>query len=600
MKQIFILLVTIFCLSFSASEKHVTPNNGVKKGFLSNLEQLSNSCLELSNKNQIDQKDYLSLRSEFKKIEFLLAQIDHSFYLKNINGAPLPKLEKNVPDISVIEPHGFQVLDELMAQHQDSFVIEKSSELKHLYTSLNQAKSFTSNISFSNELLLHAFQNELLRIYTLGITGFDTPGSLNGVTDASQSLSGLLEFSEISELDSLGILQHLLKRNIQYLDDNPNFESFDRAIYYIEFWQPLYSELIDLYSKNECRTWNKAELKPLEVNASEKHLFNQTFFNKQAFIDFNINEINSETIKLGKALFYEKKLSKNSELSCASCHNPKKGFSDGRKRSISSDGETTLLRNSSGLINSMFTKAFFYDLRAEHLSQQFEHVIFNTYEFNTTLLSIFKDLDSFGYTTQFKKAFPAHSKDPINPYTFKVALSAYISSLTKYDSKFDKFMRKESVLFDSSVIKGYNLFMGKAACATCHFPPNFSGLVPPYFNDSETEILGVPQDTTYGKLDPDLGRYSEKKPKDMVDFYRHSFKTTTVRNISLTSPYMHNGVFKTLEQVLEFYDNGGGVGHGLKIRNQTLSSDSLSLTDQEKSDIITFMENLEENWSNDY
>jgi len=149
-------------------------------------------------------------------------------------------------------------------------------------------------------------------------------------------------------------------------------------------------------------------------------------------------------------------------------------------------------------------------------------------------------------------------------------------------------------LIQKWVIDGFNLFMGKAGCATCHFPPTFSGLVPPLFYESESEVLGVPAENVGvdAILDDDMGRYHNGRSKEFFENYKNSFKTVTLRNIALTAPYMHNGVFNTLEEVMEFYNNGGGAGMGIEVPNQTLPADSLHLTQYEQTAIITFMEAL--------
>jgi cytochrome c peroxidase len=131
--------------------------------------------------------------------------------------------------------------------------------------------------------------------------------------------------------------------------------------------------------------------------------------------------------------------------------------------------------------------------------------------------------------------------------------------------------------------------MSKAQCATCHFVPQFNGVKPPYVG-SEFEVLGVPSDTLYSSLSADSGRYSVHPAPEM----RNAFRTGTIRNAAHTAPYMHNGVFRTLQQVVDFYDVGGGAGHGLIVPNQTLSSDSLKLTDAEKKSLIAFMKSLDE------
>ena len=132
--------------------------------------------------------------------------------------------------------------------------------------------------------------------------------------------------------------------------------------------------------------------------------------------------------------------------------------------------------------------------------------------------------------------------------------------------------------------------MGKGKCGTCHYLPLFNGLIPPEFNETESEVLGVPQtkDTINAKLDPDEGKYNFTRSV----VHRHSFKTPTLRNIELTAPYMHNGVYNTLEEVLTFYNNGGGAGLHIAPEYQTLPADKLNLTKKEISDIISFMKTL--------
>jgi cytochrome c peroxidase len=136
--------------------------------------------------------------------------------------------------------------------------------------------------------------------------------------------------------------------------------------------------------------------------------------------------------------------------------------------------------------------------------------------------------------------------------------------------------------------------MGKAACGTCHFAPTFNGTVPPGYSESESEVLGVPSVNTTDNppIDPDLGRLGNRHPRDEAEIYRHSFKTVTVRNVTLTAPYMHNGVYNTLEEVVDFYNRGGGAGMGMDLPFQTLPFSELNLNEGEVADLVAFMETL--------
>jgi len=119
-----------------------------------------------------------------------------------------------------------------------------------------------------------------------------------------------------------------------------------------------------------------------------------------------------------------------------------------------------------------------------------------------------------------------------------------------------------------------------------------AGNVPPLYTDSETEILGVPATKENQMVDPDLGRFKSGFPADKAAIYQHSFKTTSVRNVEYTAPYMHNGVYNTLEEVIDFYNQGGGEGLGLAVFNQTLPPNALNLSKKEVKSLKAFMLSL--------
>jgi cytochrome c peroxidase len=270
-------------------------------------------------------------------------------------------------------------------------------------------------------------------------------------------------------------------------------------------------------------------------------------------------------------------------------------FSDGRPKSLSNVQGHTVQRNAPSLLNAVYARRFFYDLRAFTLEQQAEHVIFNQMEFNTAYAAILQKLNNNQqYRELFKNSF---GNNAITRDQFSKALASYVLSLRSLNSPFDKYVRDEIKTIDAQVQEGFNLFMGKAQCGTCHFAPTFSGLVPPLYTENESEVLGVPEDpdAPVKKADADSGRLSNKIFSEMAWIYERSFKTVSVRNAGLTAPYFHNGSYKALDQVVEFYNNGGGVGMGLKIKNQTLAGDSLHLTDGEKRSLVAFIQSLNDN-----
>ena len=192
------------------------------------------------------------------------------------------------------------------------------------------------------------------------------------------------------------------------------------------------------------------------------------------------------------------------------------------------------------------------------------------------------------YRKLFAEAFAGSPDSVISPYAVQKAITEYEKTLVSFDSRFDRYLRGDELAMNEREINGYNLFEGKALCGSCHFMPLFNGTAPPFFSDSEFEVIGVPASPDNRTLDPDSGRYRFTKIPEQL----HAFKTPTVRNIEITAPYMHNGVYSSLEEVVEFYHKGGGAGLGLPVPNQTLPFDSLQLNPQEKADIILFMKSL--------
>jgi cytochrome c peroxidase len=190
----------------------------------------------------------------------------------------------------------------------------------------------------------------------------------------------------------------------------------------------------------------------------------------------------------------------------------------------------------------------------------------------------------------FQNAFPGQRDSAISIPNISLSISAFLKTLSPFNSPFDRYLQGHRNELTQQQIKGFNLFMGKAQCATCHFVPVFNGLVPPLYKRSELEVLGTTRniDFTKPELDNDSGRFASFP----IQFYKRAFKTPTVRNVAKTAPYMHNGAFNTLHEVLEFYNKGGGAGLGLQVLEQTLSPKPLKLSEREIDNIISFLNSL--------
>lgn len=273
-------------------------------------------------------------------------------------------------------------------------------------------------------------------------------------------------------------------------------------------------------------------------------------------------------IELGKQLYFDGRLSKNNAISCAFCHNPGTGFADPRQTSIGVGGGVGG-RQSPTVYNTGLNHVQFWDGRARSLEEQAIGPIHNPVEMAETHEHVVAKLGKIkGYQQQFKAVFGTD----VNLQGIAEAIAAYERTVLSTNSAFDRYVLGDQKAMDEGAVRGMALFKGKARCILCHNGPNFT--------DNQFHNLGVPQ---VGPMKEDLGRFVvSRAEKD-----RGAFKTPTLRSITETAPYMHDGAFKTLEEVVEFLDQGGGS-------NPNLSplAKPLNLTAEEKSDLVAFLKAL--------
>lgn len=585
-------------MSFNPTDKeYKTTNTLINQGLKNFNDKLSTlkSDAHLFKQHKISIGDLQSslkkTRNSYKEIEFYIAYHYPEFSKTHLNAAPLFHIESTGTAANTLPPEGLQVLDELIFSDEVSTKQDKIVEITELlYNSYNDFYLSVMKNGFSegNNKTIR-LRIALIRIYTMGITGFDTPGSLNISEESIHTLMGIDNYIKheayFKKFDTQKA-EKLLASSMEYLSKNTNFETFDRIEFYKTHLQPLYAEI---------GNWDNSpdDLKEISGwNSNNKNFFNDDFLDPYFYTLLKPSEDNVELRSLGKEIFFDQSLSNDKKMSCASCHLPENAFTDLKTKSLSNVEGKTVLRNSPSLYNAVFAKRFFYDMRTFYLEQQVEHVIYNEQEFNTSYESIIKKLKT---NPEYKKAFKkAFKNGDITKQNFSKALSSYVASLYSFNSDFDQFMRNEKEISEDAKA-GFNLFMGKAACATCHFAPHFSGLVPPFYNENESEVLGVTRNPLQFlpiEIDGDKGRINSNVKKENSWIYENSFKTMTVRNVALTEPYFHNGAFSTLEEVIAFYNEGGGEGMGLEIKNQTLSPDKLNLDQKEIKQLIAFINSL--------
>lgn len=601
MSKYFIItfILGAFYILSTSSSVNIYPNN-TKNWMIDNYTKLQSSLEKMVHSIEEDESDqaiknyYKQVQSDFRKIQFLLDYISEESVKRYINGAPLPSVEQSIPTVNVLDPRGLQVIDETLYEEG----INKKVLLvlsKDLSIALHNLKSVFASADLYEADVKRAIYKDIIRIYTLQLTGFDTPGSLSGIENAFHNLMGINELLTLSfnENKNAKGVASLCKKAAEYLTQNKDFNTFDRVYYYKNHISSILKELSQ-WKTNDLPILSRNVNEKISINFESEHLFSTSLF-KVDYFTLLPEEValDQKVIALGKKLFYDPILSHEGKMSCATCHRPEKAFTDGLTTSVTNLEGLMGFRNTPTLINAVFTKGYFYDLREDDPSRQIVHVVKDKNEFNSDFIDIMDRLEVQDvYKKSFREAFPDIK---ISKYTITAAITAYVNSLTSFDSPFDKYMRGETTTIDPKVTRGFNLFAGKAACATCHFIPTFSGLVPATFKESESEVLGVPSiwnATDMMTLDTDAGRARSGKPRDEAAHLMFSFKTSTIRNISETAPYMHNGAFKSLEDVMDFYNKGGGIGLGFPLEYQTLSSDPLELDKNEISDIISFMNSL--------
>lgn len=514
-----------------------------------------------------------------------------------VNSAPLDYLEKDhyLDSPKVIAPRGLQVLDELI--YSDEIATEKqqalqlAGELKKKWAivmlALEKRKFF---LPFE---VMEASRQELVRIFTLGVTGFDTPGSLNALPEARAALIALQQVTK-PLIDPTARVNKLFTAANTFLLQARDFSTFDRLTFLKHYINPLFEQLLQLHKQLNLTTTQDLTGKPASFNYYTNNLFAADFLNPYYYSLLKKDRDSESLMRLGKKLFYDKRLSRAGNLSCGSCHQPERAFTDGVAKSFTGKGYNTVQRNAPSLINAVYADRYFYDLRSFDVEDQAGQVIKNHLEFDTDFPELLQKINAdTTYINAFGRVFNSANKTVSRPQ-FSAALTSYIISLRSFNSEFDQFVRGEKKTISPKVKDGFNLFMGKANCGTCHYAPLFSGLVPPLYHESESEVIGVLEKPLQRKIDSDKGRGVNKVFHEDLYIYQNAFKTVTVRNAAVTAPYFHNGAYKTLNQVIDFYDHGGaaGIGLGNELPNQTLASDSLHLTKYEKGALIAFLHSL--------
>ncbi len=248
------------------------------------------------------------------------------------------------------------------------------------------------------------------------------------------------------------------------------------------------------------------------------------------------NPLTAEKIALGKQLYFEPRLSADNTISCASCHDPKKGWSNADATAVGVGGQRGG-RGAPTVINTAYQRFQFWDGRAGSLEEQALGPIANPIEMNLPIEEAVKRLAAIeGYAKQFEAVFG----EPVNAKNLAKAISAFERTILSGNAPYDRFQAGQTDALSEQAQAGMKLFFGKANCSGCHVGPNFT--------DNGFHNLGVGIHNT----EPDVGREAISK----LGGDRGAFKTPTLREIARTAPYMQDGSLATLEEVVTYYNRG--------------------------------------------
>jgi cytochrome c peroxidase len=484
------------------------------------------------------------------------------------------------------------------------------SETESIQSSIreNIQKIKTAQVHFELDSMRHFFEEPahlyycnrlfLLNLASIYSTGFECPDTSRILPELKCMLDAVHElyYSFNQSYPEHAVSQDYLKKYKSMLEfvasQSQNYSTFNHFEFIKDHVNPLYALNAQMILDKSYRTRN---LLDYTLNKEAKSIFDKKLYNAQnpkgIFYKVTDTAALNDIAYLGKMLFYDPILSGNNQRSCASCHNPEQYFTDnGVNTAEMFNHEGRLTRNTPSIINSDFNHLIMMDGKHLSLQEQAIAVMCNPEEMGSKKEEILDKVMSIkSYETILKRIakLTPQEKEPSLEHLVS-SLTYYYGKFSQYYSDFDRAMENQLIL-NEEVQKGFNLFMSKAQCATCHFVPQFNGVKPPYIG-SEFEVLGVPADTSFKKLDNDQGRYLVHEADEM----KFAFRTGGLKNISKTGPYMHNGIYKTLEEVIEFYNKGGGAGRGLNIVNQTLSSSELGLTQNEVRLLVLFLKSLDE------
>ena len=545
---------------------------------------------------------FVAARGAYKRVEGVVEAVAPSAAME-LNGPALPEVEEEEGVRESLPPKGLQVVEAMLWPAPDlSARAELRAAVGISAAVVERVRQYARAAPIPDALLFDAARQEIARVAVLGMAGFDSPVAGRAIPEAAEALRGVRTVvapyataAAARAPQAWGALVRTLDGAVAALDsaaaDPRAFERTDRLRFVTAVANPAARALAEVRIALGVpvpagqRLWR----------ATAATLFEPGAFDPGAYAPALAPAPTPELAALGAQLFFDRGLSGSGDRSCATCHEPARAFTDGRRRAEPLAGAPAgrPLRNTPTLANVALQAAQFADLRATFLEDQVLDVVRNRAEMHGSLDSAAARMTrdpALAVRVATALGRPAGALPAVTERDLRAALAAYLRTLVALDTPVDRALRGDTLALSPAARRGFTVFMAKGKCGTCHFAPLFNGTVPPAYRKAESEVLGVPGSVAWrgARVSPDVGRYGTFD----APVWRHAFKTPTVREAARTAPYMHNGVYRTLEEVIEFYDRGGGAGIGIDLPHQTLPPEPLRLTRAEKRELLAFLRAL--------